>query len=138
MKPVSLITKSKGYKGFLTSEILFLSALVTLADLDGKILENSQEIALIFTLSTSLLGIFILIHGFIRDYFGYGFARLEIYFFLTLSYALLGISTPGSSDALQYFWIIQFGCIIAGSLNGKQFFTLFPNQFGFLIGNDFK
>ena len=104
----------------------------------GKILENSQEIALIFTLSTSLLGIFILIHGFIRDYFGYGFARLEIYVLLTLSYALLGISTPGSSDALQYFWIIQFGCIIAGSLNGKQFFTLFPNQFGFLIGNDFK
>ena len=79
-----------------------------------------------------------MIHGFIRDYFGYGFARLEIYFLLTLSYAMLGISTPGSSDALQYFWIIQFGCIIAGSLNGKQFFTLFPNQFGFLIGNDLK
>ena len=100
----------------------------------NKILTDSQEIALIFTLTTSLLGIFILIHGFIRDYVGYGVARLEIYFLLSVSYVLLGISSPGSSDVLQYFWIIQFGCTIGAYLNGMQYFTLFPNQFGFLIG----
>ena len=103
----------------------------------NKILTDSQEIALIFTLTTSLLGIFILIHGFIRDYVGYGVARLEIYFLLSLSYVLLGISSPGSSDVLQYFWIIQFGCTIGAYLNGMQYFTLFPKQFGFLIGQDF-
>ena len=103
----------------------------------NKILTDSQEIALIFTLTTSLLGIFILIHGFIRDYVGYGVARLEIYFLLSLSYVLLGISSPGSSDVLQYFWIIQFGCTIGAYLNGMQYFTLFPKQFGFLIGKDF-
>ena len=61
-------------------------------------------------------------------------APSEIYFLLSVSYVLLGISSPGSSDVLQYFWIIQFGCTIGAYLNGMQYFTLFPNQFGFLIG----
>ena len=124
--------QSQGIKDFDSCEIIGVCYIRA-----NKILTNSQEIALIFTLTTSLLGIFILIHGFIRDYVGYGVARLEIYLLLSLSYVLLGITSPGSSDVLQYFWIIQFGSIIGAFLNGMQYFTLFPNQFGLLIGNDF-
>ena len=43
---------------------------------------QSQEIALIFTLTTSLLGIFILIFGFIRDYICSGIARFTMFLFL--------------------------------------------------------
>ena len=141
MKAVLLIMKNKAHKArvyrILRGVTIWRPYSRAIIDALDKSLK-SQEIALIFTLTTSLLGIFILIHGFIRDYVGYGVARLEIYFLLTLSYALLGISSPGSSDGLQYLWIIQFGCTIGAYLNGMQYFTLFPNQFGFLIGYDFK
>ena len=40
---------------------------------------QSQEIALIFTLATSLLGVFILIFGFIRDYICFGIARFLMF-----------------------------------------------------------
>ena len=43
---------------------------------------QSQEIALIFTLTTSLLGIFILIFGFVRDYICSGIARFTMFLFL--------------------------------------------------------
>ena len=43
---------------------------------------QSQEIALIFTLATSLLGVFILIFGFVRDYICYGIARFIMFFIL--------------------------------------------------------
>ena len=43
---------------------------------------QSQEIALIFTLTTSLLGIFILMFGFVRDYICYGIARFTMFLFL--------------------------------------------------------
>ena len=40
---------------------------------------QSQEIALIFTLATSLLGVFILIFGFVRDYICFGIARFLMF-----------------------------------------------------------
>ena len=40
---------------------------------------QSQEIALIFTLTTSLLGVFILIFGFVRDYICFGLARFVMF-----------------------------------------------------------
>ena len=40
---------------------------------------QSQEIALIFTLATSLLGVFILIFGFVRDYICFGIARFVMF-----------------------------------------------------------
>ena len=47
---------------------------------------------------------------------------------------LLGISEPGSSDGLQYFWILQYGTGTGAFLAGLQYFTLFPRRVGFLIG----
>ena len=52
----------------------------------------------------------------------------------SLTYLLLGISKPGSSDALQYFWILQYGTGAGAFLAGLQYFTLFPRRVGFLIG----
>ena len=42
-----------------------------------------KDIALIMTLCTSLFGIFMLSHGFIRDYISNGVARIEMYFLLS-------------------------------------------------------
>ena len=50
---------------------------------------QSQEIALIFTLTTSLLGIFILIFGFIRDYVCSGIARFTMFLFLRKRFHLI-------------------------------------------------
>ena len=50
---------------------------------------QSQEIALIFTLTTSLLGIFILIFGFIRDYICSGIARLTMFLFLRQRFRII-------------------------------------------------
>ena len=47
---------------------------------------------------------------------------------------MIGLSVPGKSDGLQYFWILQFGSCTGVYLNGMQYFTLFPNQLeGFFI-----
>ena len=46
----------------------------------------------------------------------------------SLSYLMIGLSVPGKSDELQYFWILQFGSCTGVYLNGMQYFTLFPNQ----------
>ena len=52
----------------------------------------------------------------------------------SLSYLMIGLSVPGKSDGLQYFWILQFGSCTGVYLNGMQYFTLFPNQLeGFYI-----
>lgn len=50
---------------------------------------QSQEIALIFTLTTSLLGIFILIFGFIRDYICSGIARFTMFLLLRKRFHLI-------------------------------------------------
>ena len=50
---------------------------------------QSQEIALIFTLTTSLLGIFILVFGFIRDYICSGIARFTMFLFLRKRFHLI-------------------------------------------------
>ena len=50
---------------------------------------QSQEIALIFTLTTSLLGIFILIFGFVRDYICSGIARFAMFLFLRKRFYLI-------------------------------------------------
>ena len=120
---------------------------------------QSKEISLIMILATSLFGLSMLFHGLLRDYVSNGVARVEMYFFLSnvfiiieflkfvpalfchylktfksLTYILLGISTPGSSDSLQYFWIIQYGTSTGAFLSGLQYFTLFPQRVGLLIG----
>ena len=134
MKPASLIMKSKGHKGFLTSKILWFVSVGYLCHFDKekslKIVKKLHWYSLYQRACLVFLFWFMVLYEIIL-----------VMVLQDLKYTFCwpwAISTPGSSDALQYFWIIQFGCIIAGSLNGKQFFTLFPNQFGFLIGNDFK
>ena len=42
-----------------------------------------KNIALIMTLCTSLFGVFMLSHGFIRDYISNGVARIEMYLLLS-------------------------------------------------------
>ena len=75
---------------------------------------------------------------------------------ISLSYLLLGISQPGSSDILQYSWILQYGTAMASFITGMshtvwtrlsifnssltniiqglQYLTLFPTRVGLLIG----
>ena len=50
--------------------------------------DPGKNIALIMTLCTSLFGIFMLLHGFIRDYISNGVTRIEMY--LLLSQGFIG------------------------------------------------
>ena len=60
-----------------------------------------QEIGLVMTLTTSLLGVFLLFYGFLRDYLSFGICRLVMYTMLCVTYLLLAISRPYESDNLQ-------------------------------------
>ena len=64
---------------------------------------QNQDIGLILTITTSVLGVGLLFHGFVRDYISFGLCRLEMYIILSLSYLLMAISKPGESDYLQEF-----------------------------------
>ena len=108
------------------------------------------------TLTTSLLGVFLLFYGFLRDYLSFGICRLVMYTMLCVTYLLLAISRPYESDNLQekfkaekaisfqiepnlsnsqkYLWIFQMGSGIGLFLNEIQFLNLFPTNVGFLIG----
>ena len=74
---------------------------------------QSQEIALIFTLTTSLLGIFILIFGFIRDYICSGIARFTMLLFLRKRLHLIfKINTDLIHIILIHIWTTCFDHII--------------------------
>ena len=98
---------------------------------DGK---QDQKIAEIMIITTSCLGLILLLHGFVRDYLSFGIFRLECYTLLALSYIIMSLSKPSKSDNLQYFWIIQQSSGVGLLLNGMQMLNLFPKSNGFLIG----
>ena len=60
-----------------------------------------NEIGLIMTLAVSLLGVFLMVQGFLRDYVSFGVCRLVTYISLCIVYLLLAIAEPGYSDSLQ-------------------------------------
>ena len=62
---------------------------------------QNEDIGLILTMTTGVLGIGLLLHGFVRDYVSFGLCRLEMYLLLALSYLVMAISEPGKTDNLQ-------------------------------------
>ena len=92
---------------------------------DSEEQSQLQSIGRIFTLATSLLGINLLFHGFVRnqgspdraiilsgdftasvkpclrDYISFGVSRIIIYLCMIASYILIAISRPGSTDYFQ-------------------------------------
>lgn len=64
--------------------------------------QNQDEIiSKILVLTTSLLGVFLLFFGLIRDFMKYGLCRIAVYSLLIASYALMGAAQAGISDSLQ-------------------------------------
>ena len=60
-----------------------------------------NKIGLIMTLSMGLLGILLLVQGFLRDHISFGVCRLVTYILLTLTYLFFAIAKPNHSDSLQ-------------------------------------
>ena len=102
---------------------------------DSEEQSQLQSIGRIFTLATSLLGINLFFHGFVRfkdstdrwimkwpplkpcfrDYISFGVSRIIIYLCMIGSYILIAISRPGSTDYFQ---------VIAGQPKFRKFSLL--------------
>ena len=91
------------YEGFFGSQGFNNSVLES----DSCYIENSVNenqdgaISKILVLTTSLLGVFLLVFGLLRDIVNYGVCRTAVYSFLIISYALMAASQAGKSDVLQ-------------------------------------
>ena len=103
LSSISLILKKEG---FFRSENAFNEITI------DNVTENSacsavqstladNKIGLIMTLSMGLLGILLLIQGFLRDHISFGVCRLVTYMLLTLTYLFFAIAEPNHSDNLQ-------------------------------------
>ena len=68
---------------------------------DAQSTSADNKIGLIMILSTSLLGILLLLQGFLRDYVSFGICRLVTYTSLCITYFLFAIAKPNHSDYLQ-------------------------------------
>ena len=56
------------------------------------------------TLCTSLFGVFMLFHGFIRDYIANGVTRIEMYFLLSHGFIGQGISLVNQSEMTSFLY----------------------------------
>ena len=86
---------------FLEEKLSVRSTDSTNSTLTPEATSSDQQIGLIMTLSMSFCGILLLIFGFIRDLNSLGLCRLVMYVLISLTYLLLAIAEPNSSDYLQ-------------------------------------
>ena len=102
---------------------------------DTSVDGNQDEIiSKILVLSTSLLGVFLLAFGILRDFVSFGACRVAMFTSLISGYVVMAISTPGNSDYLQFGWILQFAGGTGIFLNGLQFLSFYPGHEGLLTG----
>ena len=102
---------------------------------DTNVDVNQDEIiSKILVWTTSLLGVFLLVCGILRDFVSFGACRIAMFSLLISGYAVMAISTPGTSDYLQFGWILQYAAGTAIFLNGLQFLRFYPDYAGLLTG----
>lgn len=105
LSSVSIILKREGFFGSENAECsndinsTNITNTTNVPEVDSS--STDKQIGLIMTLSMSLLGILLLIYGFIRDYVSFGVCRLVMYISLCLTYLLFAIAEPGHSDFIQ-------------------------------------
>ena len=84
------------------------------------------------TLTTSLLGVFLLFYGFLRDYLSFGICRLVMYIMLCITYLLLAISRPYESDNLQEKFLDHDYLVRVRVCTRNHFdFKIFKSIFGY-------
>ena len=86
---------------FLEEKLSVRSTDVINSTMTAESSSSDQQIGLIMTLSMSFCGILLLIFGFIRDLNSLGLSRLVMYVLISLTYLLLAIAEPNSSDYFQ-------------------------------------
>ena len=150
---ISLILKKEGFFASenTSNDITVDNVTESVACSDDQSTSADNKIGLIMILSTSLLGILLLLQGFLRDYISFGICRLLTYTSLCITYFLFAIAEPNHSDYLQvnksrsdmlriskiyqkYLWIFQFGFAVGFHQYELQFLNLYPSKIGFLIG----
>ena len=82
------------------------------------------------TLTTSLLGVFLLFYGFLRDYLSFGICRLVMYIMLCITYLLLAISRPYESDNLQEKFL-DHDYLVTVYFSKNFDFKIFKSIFGY-------
>ena len=131
---IAVILKHEAYfssNSTVTDQTVVSESCYTDTNADGN---QDEIISKILVLTTSLLGVFLLVFGILRDFVSFGVCRLAMFSLLIASYALLAISTPGETDYLQFGWILQYGGGIGIFLNGLQFLAFYPGYEGLLTG----
>ena len=100
---ISLILKKEGFFGSenISNDITIDNATESLVCSADQSTSADNKIGLIMILSTSLLGILLLLQGFLRDYVSFGICRLVTYTSLCITYFLFAIAEPNHSDYLQ-------------------------------------
>ena len=88
----------------------------------------------IFVLCIGILGILLLVFGFVRDFVSFGVARILLYANLILSYLLIALATPTGCDNLMYAFILQMGSGIGILLSCLQFSLFYPSYQSLLVG----
>lgn len=73
-------------------------------------------------------------YAIIRDYVGFGPARLIIMVSLIVCYSLLYIAEPNGTDNLLYAWMLQYGAGVGLIVSYQQFSRMFPNSKGLILG----
>lgn len=96
--------------------------------------EQNKQIGSIIAIAFMVIGGFMVLNGIIRDFSSFGFSRAFVMIMLILTYILLAVSEPGSSDVLQYAWVLQTGAGIAINTNQMYLCYLFPDIIGFQMG----
>ena len=71
--------------------------------------EQGASIGLVFLVALATLGPVQFFFALINDYVSFGLSRIIVYVGLIISYLVLGLAEPGSSNLL-YVWALQFPC----------------------------
>lgn len=119
---IDQIIKHEGY---------FVSSTINVTDVSSN---QSRISGQIFVLCIGLLGILLLLFGFVRDFVSFGMARILLYGNLIMSYLLMALATPTGCDNLMYAFVLQMGSGIGIMLNCLQYSFLFPSHQSLIVG----
>jgi len=92
---------------------------------------QNKQLTDILTLGGALLGWCILVSGFIRDNYGFGWNRLFCYACVGLPYFMLLMATPQSTDGVLFAWVLQMMGAIPLYINDIELGKMFPGKQSF-------
>lgn len=92
---------------------------------------QNKQLTDILTIGGAALGWCILVSGYIRDNYGFGWNRLFCYTCVGLPYSVLLLATPQTTDGALYIWVLQMMGAIPLYINDIELGKMFPGKQSF-------